>query len=170
MSLRRLLPAIALTFAPVVAHAQAAPAATSAADERPAVLAVVKALFDGMRTGDSAAVRAVFHADAQLSTAVVRNGAPSVEVDSLATFLRAIGTPHDVTWDERTHDEEVRIDGTLAQVWAPYEFWAGPRFSHCGVDAFMLAQTTAGWRIIALSDTRRRTGCQGNAATPPAKP
>jgi len=166
MILRRLALALAL-FAPAVVHAQAATPA--GADERPAVLAVVKALFDGMRKGDSAAVRAVFHADAQLTTAIVRNGAPSVEVDSLVPFLRAIGTPHDVVWDERTHDEEVRIDGTLAQVWAPYEFHAGPTFSHCGVDAFMMAKTTAGWRIIALSDTRRRTGCQGNANAP-AKP
>jgi hypothetical protein len=167
MSLRPLILALALVL-PAAARAQApAPAvAPAAADERPAVLAVVKALFDAMRKGDSAAVRAVFHPDVQLTTAIVRNGTPILEVDSLVTFLRAVGTPHDVMWDERTHDEEVRIDGTLAQAWTPYEFWAGPRFSHCGVDAFTLAKTAAGWRIIALSDTRRRTGCQGNASAP----
>lgn len=165
MTLRRL--ALVLAFlAPAAAHAQAATPAAPTVDERPAVLAVVKALFDGMRKGDSAAVRATFHPDAQLTTAIVRNGTASVEVDSLVTFLRAVGMPHDIMWDERTHDEQVRVDGTLAQVWAPYEFWAGPKFSHCGVDAFMMAKTTSGWRIIALSDTRRRTGCQGNAATP----
>jgi hypothetical protein len=101
--------------------------------------------------------------DSSPTSSGVRNGAPSVEVDSLVTFLRAIGTPHDVMWDERTHDEEVRVDGTLAQVWAPYEFYAGPKFSHCGVDAFMLAKTAQGWRIVSLGDTRRRTGCRGNA-------
>jgi len=164
MQLRRLAFVLACLATPAVAHAQAA-APAAAPDERAAVLAVVKALFDGMRAGDSAAVRAVFHPAVQLTNALVRQGAPVLEVDSLATFLRAVGTPHDVTWDERTHDEEVRIDGTLAQVWAPYEFWAGPKFSHCGVDAFTLARTAAGWRIIALGDTRRRTGCQGNATT-----
>ena len=171
MTLRTLAFSLSL-LAPIALHAQAATTTPPAPDERPAVLAAIKSLFDGMRAGDSAKVRAAFHPDAQLSTAVVRNGTPAVEVDSLAKFLRAVGTPHDIVWDERTHDEEVRIDGTLAQVWAPYEFWAGPKFSHCGVDAFMLAKTTAGWRIIALSDTRRRTGCQGNAGTvqPPAKP
>lgn len=122
----------------------------------------MKALFDGMRAGDSAAVRAVFHPRVQLTTALVRNGAPVLEVDSLAKFLRAVGTPHPVVWDERTYDEEVRIDGTLAQAWTPYDFFAGDKFSHCGVDAFTLAKTADGWRIIALGDMRRRTGCRGN--------
>jgi hypothetical protein len=140
----------------------ATPAASAPVDERPAVLAVVKALFDGMRKGDSAAVRAVFHPDVQLTTMLVRQGTPIVEVDSLVTFLRAVGTPHDVTWDERTYDEIVHVDGTLAQAWTPYDFFAGEKFSHCGVDAFTLAKTPAGWRIVALADTRRRTGCRGN--------
>src|SRR5690349_16466121 len=81
MRLRRLALLLAL-IAPVAAHAQAAAPATPAVDERPAVLAVVKALFDGMRKGDSAAVRAVFHPEAQLSTAGIRNGTPAFNVDS----------------------------------------------------------------------------------------
>ena len=165
MRFRRIALAAAMTLAPVTVHAQATTPAAPATDERAAVLAVIKALFDGMRAGDSAAVRKVFHPRVQLTTSLVRNGAPVLEVDSLATFLRAVGTPHDVVWDERTHDEEVRVDGTLAQAWTPYEFWAGPKFSHCGVDAFTLAKTAEGWRIIALGDTRRRTGCRGNATT-----
>ena len=159
MTLRRLALAAAIALVPAGLRAQAPTSAPT--DERAAVLAVVKALFDGMRKGDSAAVRAVFHPDVRLTTALVRQGVPVIQVDSLAEFLRAVGTPHDVTWDERTHDEEVRIDGTLAQVWAPYEFWAGPKFSHCGIDVFTLGRTVDGWRIIALGDTRRRTGCQG---------
>ena len=172
MTVRRLAIILACIATPALAHAQAAaPAAAPAIDERPAVLAVVKALFDGMRAGDSAAVRRVFHPQVQLTTALVRNGAPVLQVDSLAMFLRAVGTPHDVVWDERTYDEIVHVDGTLAQAWTPYDFFAGEKFSHCGVDAFTLAKTAEGWRIIALGDTRRRTGCRGNASTPtPAKP
>ena len=164
--LRRLL-ALALLVLPAALHAQAAPAAPAAqaaspADDRAAVLAVVKALFDGMRTGDSAAVRAVFHPQVQLTTMVTQNGAPVVEFGALDKFLAAVGAPHPVVWDERTHGEEVRIDGTLAQVWTKYDFFAGDKFSHCGVDAFTLARTADGWRIVALGDTRRRTGCRGN--------
>ena len=133
---------------------------TTSPDDRAAVLAVVRALFDAMRAGDSAAVRAVFHPDVRLTTSLVRAGQPVVEVDSLAQFLRAVGTPHAEVWDERTHDEVVLVDGPLAVAWTPYAFYAGTKFSHCGVDAFQLARTAAGWRIIALGDTRRRTGCE----------
>lgn len=158
-----LAPAALRAQAAATTPAQPAPPARSAAEERVAVLAAVKAMFDGMRKGDSAAVRAVFHPQAQLSTTRMRNGQPIVEMDTLASFLGAVGTPHDVVWDERTHDEEVRVDGAIAQAWTPYEFWAGEKFSHCGVNAFTLARTADGWKVIALVDTRRRTGCRGNA-------
>ena len=60
----------------------------------------------------------------------------------------------------------VSIDGPLAAVWADYEFWAGSRFSHCGVDAFQLAQTGGQWRIVALTDTRRPAAACRNSAKP----
>jgi Putative lumazine-binding len=119
--------------------------------ERQAVLATIHRLFDGMRNGDSAAVRAAFHPSAYLATALQSPTGPVLRVDTLEAFVRAVGSPH---------DEEVRIDGPLATVWTEYSFFAGARFSHCGVDAFQLARTGEGWRIIALTDTRRREGCR----------
>jgi hypothetical protein len=127
---------------------------------RQAVLASVHRLFDAMRKGDSAGVRAAFHPRALLATATVRQGVPSVEVDTLDAFVRAVGTPHDEVWDERVLSEKVEIDGPLASVWTEYAFYAGDEFSHCGIDAFQVAQTPEGWRIIALTDTRRRDGCR----------
>lgn len=135
---------------------------------RVSVMAVVKSLFDGMRGGDSAKVRAAFHPQASLASVGTRDGVPTVTFDSLAQFARAVGTPHADMWDERTRDEMVHVDGGMAMVWAPYDFYAGAKFSHCGVDNFQLARTPGGWQIIALVDTRQRTGCPGQPAT--AKP
>lgn len=132
----------------------------SGSDDRSEVLAVVKRLFDGMRAGDSAMVRSTFHSTALLWSAGVRNGTPEARVDSVDSFVRAVGTPHPEKWDERTSGEIVHIDGTLAVVWADYSFHVGSRFSHCGVDTFQLARTTSGWKIVALADTRRREGCR----------
>jgi type II secretory pathway component PulL len=70
-----------------------------------------------------------------------------------------VGTPHDQVWDERTRNEVVHQDGTLASVWMDYSFYAGDRFSHCGVDAFLLAREGDDWKIVSLADTRRREGC-----------
>jgi 2-iminobutanoate/2-iminopropanoate deaminase len=130
-----------------------------APDERAAVLRVVQRLFDGMRAGDSAMVRSTFHPNAQLATAIVRQGNAIVEIDTMDSFIRAVGTPHDDVWDERLSNTSVQVDGTLASVWTDYSFYLGSKFSHCGVDAFQLAKSGGEWRIVALADTRRRQGC-----------
>jgi hypothetical protein len=156
-------------LAPDALRAQAAPAPADTA-ARTAVLATVRALFDGMRAGDSAAVRAAFHPSAQLITTLVRNGTPEVRIDSLAGMVRAVGTPHPEVWDERLRDTVVHVDGPLAMVWTGYAFYAGPRFSHCGVDAIILGRTAAGWRILSIADTRQRTGCPEQRAEAPTTP
>lgn len=149
-----------LMLTAVLILAGAAPVAAQAPDaDKAAVLAVVKRLFDGMRAGDSAMVRSVFHPQALLSTALVRQGKAVVETEGIEGFVSAVGTPHTDVWDERTRNEQVLLDGTLASVWVEYSFYAGTRFSHCGVDAFQLAKDGADWKIVALADTRRRTGC-----------
>lgn len=130
-----------------------------AAPDRTAILAVVSGFFDGMRSGDSGAIRAMLHPRALLATAVVRQGTAGVEFDGIEEVLTAIGTPHDSVWDERLSNQRVLQDGTLAIVWTDYHFYVGSRFNHCGVDAFTLAKEGDGWKIIALTDTRRRQGC-----------
>ncbi|HEU0014473.1 MAG TPA: DUF3224 domain-containing protein [Longimicrobium sp.] len=125
----------------------------SAEDE---VRQVVVRLFDAMRAGDSAAVRSVFHPTARLQSAAVRQGVPVLRTDSVEAFVRAVGTPHDTVWDERISNLEVRVDGELATAWMDYAFHVGPRFSHCGVNAFQLFRAADGWKVIQLTDTRRR--------------
>jgi hypothetical protein len=135
------------------AHAQAAP-------DREAILAVTRRLFDGMRAGDSAMVRSTFHPKIFLATSFVRQGTPSIEVDAGPDgFVKAVGTPHDEMWDERVAHEVVHQDGGLAAVWMDYTFYLGGKKSHCGVDAFFIAKEGTEWRIISLTDTRRRDGC-----------
>jgi hypothetical protein len=172
LPLRALAPALAvLVAAPLAAQQQpaaqqpsAAPAARAGTEEA-AVLAVVTRLFDAMRAGDSAAVRAVFHPQAQLGSALVRpDGTPVVRTDSVGSFVRSIGAPHPEVLDERLRNTLVHVDGPLASVWTGYGFFLGQKFSHCGVDAFHLARTAEGWRIVSLFDTRQRTGCPEQAA------
>jgi hypothetical protein len=40
-----------------------------------------------------------------------------------------------------------------------YSFYLGDKFSHCGVDAFLLARDGTEWKVVSLADTRRRQGC-----------
>lgn len=153
---------LTVAAAPAAAQQHDSHAAMHGADTaQKSVLAVVHSLFDGMRTGDSAKVRAAFHPRASLATTSGRGGIPAITFDSLEQFIRAVGTPHADAWNETIRGEMIHVDQGMAMVWAPYDFHAGTRFSHCGVNNFQLARTTSGWKIIALVDTRQRAGCPG---------
>lgn len=147
-----LLLAVAAGAAPLAAQT---PQPSQASQEQE-VRAVIDRLFNGMRAADSAAVRATFHPEARLQTTAVRDGQPVLRTDSLAKFLRAVGTPRTELWDERISNVEIRADGELASAWMDYAFYVDDRFSHCGVNAVQLARTPAGWQIIQIADTRRR--------------
>lgn len=127
--------------------------------DREAVLGVVNALFDGMRARDSAAVHSVFHESARMFRAPQPGGAGAVQVNGIERFVTAVGSGTEV-WDEPIWDPVVHIRDNLATVWVKYAFYLDEEFSHCGVDAFMLAGTTDGWKIVALADTSQREDCE----------
>ena len=149
-----ILAAAALSVSAHPVHAQ-----TGSPDEAE-VLAVVEALFDGMRAADSAAVRSTLHPEARLVGVADGEDGPVLRAESMDGFVSAVGTPHEETWDERIWDPEVRIDDRLATVWVPYAFYLGETLSHCGFDAFQLYESADGWKIFQIADTRRREGCE----------
>lgn len=61
--------------------------------------------------------------------------------------------------EERLWDPVVLIDLPMALVWTPYEFRLDGAFSHCGIDAFELFHSQAGWRITNASWTAEPDGC-----------
>lgn len=133
--------------------------AQPAGDGETAVRAVVDRLFDGMRAGDSTAVRATFAPSMRLMTVMRRGGEVVVTETPADRFVEAVGAPHEAVWDERIWDVEVRVDGPLAAAWAPYAFYLGERLSHCGTNAFQLAKLNGEWKILQITDTRR-TDCR----------
>lgn len=136
-----------------------APAASQSEEAVVAVNAVIVRLFDAMRTGDTVALRSVFHPDARLmTTGTMPDGTPLLRAEPIDGFVRAVGGAP-VELDERITHTEIRIDGRLAQAWTHYDFYAGGQFSHCGVNSFQFFLGSDGWQIIQLTDTRRREGC-----------
>lgn len=144
-----------LLAATSAAHAQ------KTASETSAVQQTVTAFFDGMRRGDSTAVRRTLAPGAVFHGIGGRPGQPvALQAESINGFLRAVGTPHAEVWDERVQFEQVLIDANLASVWAPYEFYLGSKFSHCGYDSFQLVKLADGWKIAHIIDTRRKEKCR----------
>lgn len=129
--------------------------------EKQEVLKPVLQLFDAMEKGDSLRARDAFAPSVSVVVLSEADGKPISRVlKSINGFVKSIGTPHPDVWHELIWDEHVQIDKTLAQVWAPYVFYLGNQFSHCGVDAFQLAQNEKGqWKIVHLAYTMRKTEC-----------
>jgi len=123
---------------------------------------VVDTFFEGFHKGDTILMRSVLAKEVRLqSTATNREGNPQLSNDSIEGLLNAIAKrPATQKWEERLLDYKVSIDGNLAHVWTPYEFWVNGNFSHCGANAFTIAKLEEGWKIIHLIDSRRREGCK----------
>jgi len=125
-----------------------------------AVKHIVNTMFDAMRKGDSALLRSTFSKDMVLqSVSTNKDGKSVLSTENAGEFVKAIGTPHSAVYDERITFGDIKIDGDLASVWAPYKFYLGDKFSHCGVDVFQLMKTADGWKIIYIVDTRRKDNC-----------
>ena len=161
------LPSLAvLACAPSPARSGAASAAPPAPDAGRAeseVVAAVERLFVGMRTRDTAMLRALLAPDLIVFSVRQGEGAPAVvRHQSLPDFLRAVVASPEVL-RERMWSPEVRLDGDLATLWAPYDFHRGERFSHCGHDAFQLVRADGRWVVTGLTYTVRRAPCAGPA-------
>ncbi len=123
---------------------------------------IIETFFDGFHKGDTTLMRSVMAEKVVLQTAFQdKQGNNKITDGTAQNLLNAIAsrTP-DQKWDERLLDYRVQIDGNLAHVWTPYEFWFNDSFSHCGANAFTLARTDSGWKIIHLIDSRRRASCK----------
>lgn len=156
--MRRMRIVLAGTAAIVVAAAPVSAQQAPAAGDEQAVRAVVDRLFDGMRARDTTMIRSTFAEEAQFY-GIGRDG--GVEITTPTQFISSIAqAPPELVLDEVLHDVEIRIDGPLAVVWTYYDFFAGDRFSHCGYDAMQMLRVGGEWKIVALSDTRRREGCR----------
>jgi len=157
MHIRRVLPTLA--FAAVAAPAVLpAPALAQDAAERAAVLAAVDLLFDGMRANDGDMVRSAF-VDGAVLVSTERRGAPVTTLTPVEEFASAVDRATR-EWDEPYWDAIVQIEDYLASVWVKYAFYLDGTFTHCGVDAFLVARGPNGWKIAALADTRESDNCE----------
>lgn len=132
----------------------------SAQTAEDSVKTVINTMFSGMKNGNAGLFKSAFSDSAILQT-ISRNkeGKMIVRSDDISEFAAFVGTLKKDSADERIQFETVKIDGPLAIVWTPYNFYHNGKFSHCGVNSFQLVKFDGVWKIQYLIDTRRRTGC-----------
>ena len=135
------------------------PASNPDPADRAEVIAAVQGTFDAMRTHDVEALRALVMPGAIIVPVRAKDGVVTAGLVTDEQFIA--GTAGDgPSIDERLLGEpEVRVDGPLATVWAPYEVYVDGARIHCGVDAIQLAQLDGHWRITAITYTADPDGC-----------
>lgn len=130
--------------------------------EEQAVTEVINRLFTAMQKNDTVMFKSVFGTDVTMATVSVNKEGKQVlqRSSGISDFVKAIAKPNPKgVLNEEIWNVKVQIDGAFAQAWCDYAFYVGSTFSHCGVDAFQLIKTEAGWKIFHLADTRKKTGC-----------
>ena len=152
MRLDRFLRSVAVVaLLPATAHSQS--------DAEKSVLATVHRVFEGMRTADSAMVRSTFATGARFASVDARATPVAVRFDTIDGWLSGVANSAR-RWDEQVYDVQVKVDGNMAHVWAPYTFYLDKAIRHCGINSLELLNDGSSWRITQLSDTRRREGCR----------
>ncbi len=144
----------------------ARPAAAQDPDAaRREVLAVVDSALAAVNRGDPGAFTDLMLEEAVLFRAFLVDAAPRYRA---RTRDEERAMRYDTPVLERGFRPEVRIAGTLATVWLPYDFYQDGKWSHCGVDQFTLVRATAGWRIATMAWTiEQPPACEPHPDGPP---
>lgn len=124
--------------------------------ETEAVKAGINKLFIAMKNSDSTGIKSSFTKQAILQT-IMKNG--EVKTENIPAFTRTVAKAVKNSLEERITFSSIHIDGNLASVWTPYQFYFQGKFSHCGVNSFQMVKENGEWKIQYIIDTRRKDNC-----------
>lgn len=118
---------------------------------------VVDDFFSAFHAKDTTAIKQYCHSEIILQTIANTKEGNKLESEVFSDFLKSLTTiPTNMKFQEKLLDYKVEIDGNLAHVWTPYEFYINDKLSHIGANSFTLYNDNGSWQIIHLIDTRRR--------------
>lgn len=123
---------------------------------------VITTMFTAMNKADATLLKSCF-ADSIIFQTVgtdKHEGKVVIRNQDAADFVSFIGKQKAGMIDERIAFETVIVNGSLAIVWTPYNFYYNGKFIHCGVNSFQLVRFKEGWKIQYLIDTRTKAGCK----------
>ena len=126
-----------------------------------AIKSVIDTFFEGLHKGDSTLMKSTLHKEIKIqTTSIDKNGTKILKTDSVEKLLTGVANKNpEHIYLEKLISIDVKIDGNLASVWTPYEFYFNDKFSHCGANSFQLFNNNGTWQIIYLVDMRRRENC-----------
>jgi hypothetical protein len=117
----------------------------------------IETFFEGFHAKDTVKIKSTCSEKLILQSISESPKGNKFSEESPKEFYVSMATiPADVKFEERILSYHIQVDGTMANVWTPYEFYINGKFSHKGVNAFTLFKDATGWKIVHLIDTRRK--------------
>lgn len=117
----------------------------------------ISVFFEGLQTGDTLKIQTVCHKDMKLQSIMEKNAVGKLSFETNKEFYSSIASlPKNMKLEERLLSCNIQIDGTMAQVWTPYEFYIDEKLSHVGTNSFTLLLENNVWKIVHIIDTRRK--------------
>lgn len=120
------------------------------------IIKPIENLFNAMKSADSLGVKNAF-SDSAIMQTFGKN--QEIRTDKVEDFAKQVGASKAGDLDERFTISKILVDGNMASVWVPYQFYYKGDFSHCGVNSFQLAKLNNEWKIQYIIDTRRKDNC-----------
>lgn len=122
---------------------------------------VIETFFEGFHKGDSSIVSKTLHKELKIqTTSTTKEGVKILNTETSKQLLLAIASKKpSQKFFEKLLSFDIKVDGNLASVWTPYEFYFNDTFSHCGANSFQLFNNNGSWEIIYLVDMRRKENC-----------
>ncbi|MEH6656117.1 3-methyl-2-oxobutanoate hydroxymethyltransferase [Leeuwenhoekiella marinoflava] len=122
----------------------------------------VVAFFNAFHQQDTLALKELVYDTIKMQSVQAKpDGTVKISTSGFNAFLKSIASiPQGVNFEERILDYQVRLDGLMANVWTPYEFYINGEMSHCGVNSFQLIWVDKHWKVFYIVDTRKSESCE----------
>lgn len=118
----------------------------------------IETFFDGFHKRDTIIMKSVFADGIVLHSVAEKKDGAVFSQESAAELCKSIAAiPKDFKFEEKLLSYNIQIDGSMAHVWTPYDFFTGGKLSHSGVNSFQLFKDKKGWKITYCIDTRRKS-------------
>ncbi len=128
------------------------------AKEKAAVLAAMDRMMTAVSSKDHATMEAMNMPNSMSWIASTdKEGKPVVRSRPNAEWAKPNPSPD--KYLERYWAPTVLLRGSLAVVWAPYEFWLNGQSHHCGVDVVDFVKVEGVWKVANLGWTSEPTTC-----------
>lgn len=126
--------------------------------EKAEVKKTIEGFFKAFHQQDSVKLKAFAVPETVMqSIGMDKNGQAVLSSSEYSQFLKSIvSIPADKKFEEKIFGYTIQVDGLMANVWTPYEFWYDGQLSHCGVNSFQLMKVDSKWKILYIIDTRRK--------------